>query len=88
MNRTLATPVSDAVNRELFWLAGPHSRLRELWLVLRVVYDFIKGFRTLHFVGPCVTVFGSARYGESHPEYATGREVGSGVRSVYTVEVA
>ena len=63
--------------RDSAFLEGPHSRRRELWLVLRVVHDFIRGFRTLHFVGPCVTVFGSARYDESHPEYATGREVGA-----------
>ncbi len=33
-------------------LEGPHSRLRELWLVLRALRDFIAGFRALHFVGP------------------------------------
>jgi uncharacterized protein (TIGR00730 family) len=60
-------------------LEGPHSRTRELWLVLRALRDFIGGFRTLHFVGPCVTVFGSARYDESHPYYALGREVGRGI---------
>jgi uncharacterized protein (TIGR00730 family) len=43
------------------------------------VRDFISGFRALHFVGPCVTVFGSARYGESHPYYALGREVGAAI---------
>ena len=48
-------------------LEGPHSRTRELWLVLRTVHEFIMGFRALHFVGPCVTVFGSARIGESDP---------------------
>jgi uncharacterized protein (TIGR00730 family) len=57
-------------------LEGPHSRRTELWLVLRAFRDFIAGFRTLHFVGPCVTVFGSARFDESHPYYALGREVG------------
>jgi uncharacterized protein (TIGR00730 family) len=57
-------------------LEGPHSRRKELWLVLRAVRDFIRGFRTLHFVGPCVTVFGSARLGETHPYYALGRQVG------------
>ena len=60
-------------------LEGPHARGRELWLVLRAVRDFIEGFRTLHFAGPCVTVFGSARYDESHPYYALGREVGRAV---------
>lgn len=57
-------------------LEGPHSRSTDLWLVLRALRDFVEGFRTLHFVGPCITVFGSARYDESHPYYAIGREVG------------
>jgi uncharacterized protein (TIGR00730 family) len=57
-------------------LEGPHSRRKELWLVLRAVYDFINGFRTLHFVGPCVTVFGSARFTADHAHYAMARETG------------
>jgi uncharacterized protein (TIGR00730 family) len=58
-------------------LEGPHSRLRELGTIVRVVRDMLVGFRTLHFVGPCVTVFGSARYTESHRYYALAREVGT-----------
>ncbi len=57
-------------------LQGPHSRTRELLVVLRAVVDFLRGFRVLHFVGPCVTVFGSARFGADHPYYALGRLVG------------
>ena len=57
-------------------LEGPHSRRKELWLVLRTLRDFIAGFRALHFVGPCVTVFGSARYDEAHPYYSLARDVG------------
>lgn len=57
-------------------LEGPHSRTAELRLILRAVWDFIRGFRMLHFVGPCVTVFGSARYAEGHPDYARAREAG------------
>jgi len=60
-------------------LEGPHSRRQDLWLVLRAVRDFIAGFRVLHFVGPCVTVFGSARAAETHPHYAVGRAVGRAV---------
>ena len=39
--------------------------------------EFIRGFRALHFVGPCVTVFGSARFKEDHPYDDMGREVGN-----------
>ncbi len=57
-------------------LEGPHSRLREMALLARAVTDFVRGFRVLHFVGPCVTIFGSARFGEAHPYYAIAREIG------------
>ena len=57
-------------------LEGPHSRSRELLLLFRAVRDFIRGFRGLHFVGPCVTVFGSARFPEGHQYYVLGQEVG------------
>jgi uncharacterized protein (TIGR00730 family) len=67
-------------------LEGPHSRRKELWLLLRAVRDFLAGFRALHFVGPCVTVFGSARFDESHPYYEVGRQIGAGlVRLGFTV---
>lgn len=67
-------------------LEGPHSRRRELGLVLGAVRDFIAGFRALHFSGPCVTVFGSARYPESHPYYSVGRHLGAAlVRLGFTV---
>ena len=60
-------------------LEGPHSRLRELRLLLKVIADFIRGFRALHFCGPCVTVFGSARVREGHPYYQLGIEMGKGL---------
>jgi uncharacterized protein (TIGR00730 family) len=63
-------------NPDRVLLEGPHSRLRELLLLLRAGRDFIRGFRGLHFVGPCVTVFGSARFDEQHRYYALAREVG------------
>lgn len=64
----------EPVERE--FLSGPHSRWREFTFVVRVMREFIKGFRTLHFVGPCIAVFGSARFNEEHPYYQLAREVG------------
>src|SRR5215468_9254374 len=60
-------------------LLGPHSRLKELWLVLRAVRDFVAGFRAFHFTGPCITVFGSARIEPTHPYYELSRQVGRAV---------
>lgn len=44
--------------------------------------EFIKGFRAFHFLGPCVTVFGSARYGQDHPYYHLGRELGKRIANM------
>ncbi len=58
---------------ERWFLAGPGRRGLELIRVLRIAREFFHGFRKLHFVGPCVTVFGSARFGEDHRYYAARR---------------
>jgi uncharacterized protein (TIGR00730 family) len=61
------------------FLEGPQPRRSELWRALGIFTEFIRGFRALHFVGPCVTVFGSARFKEDHPYYAMAREIGRGL---------
>jgi uncharacterized protein (TIGR00730 family) len=61
---------------EYHFLTGPRSRVREFWFVLKVFFEFIKGFRAFHFLGYCVTVFGSARYREGHPFYDDARRIG------------
>lgn len=53
------------------FLQGPRSRWRELLFSIDVLRQFVKGFRTLHFIGPCITIFGSARYQSEHIYYQT-----------------
>lgn len=62
--------------KEHVYLEGPKTRGYEFWFAIRVFRQFIKGFRTLHFIGPCVTVFGSARFKEDHDFYKAAREFG------------
>jgi uncharacterized protein (TIGR00730 family) len=57
-------------------LEGHSSRSTELRRALRIFREFIRGFRALHFVGPCVTVFGSARFPAGSSEYELGRDLG------------
>lgn len=60
---------------EIKFLEGPQSRWKEFKFAISVLFEFIKGLRALHFVGPCVTVFGSARFEEDHPDYKLAREL-------------
>ncbi len=64
---------------EIKFLAGPQSRWQEFKFTVQVLLDFIRGFRALHFVGPCVTIFGSARFKEGHPYYEKTRELSAAI---------
>jgi uncharacterized protein (TIGR00730 family) len=57
-------------------LVGRRSRRAELASAFRIFTEFVRGFRALHFVGPCVTVFGSARFGPGHAYYELARRMG------------
>ena len=58
------------------FLQGPQPRSFELGRAMGLFWQILRGFRTLHFVGPCVSVFGSARFTQEHPYYQLTREVG------------
>ncbi len=67
--------IHQLVDRSM--LNGPNRRIQELKQILDVAWEFIKGVRALHFVGPCITVFGSARFEEDHPYYKLARKMGA-----------
>lgn len=67
-------------------LSGPQDRSSELLRTIRIGMEFMRGFRKLHWIGPCVTVFGSARFNEDHAYYAMGRALGAEIaRAGFTV---
>ncbi len=74
VTRTQEMP--EGVREEQHLLAGPRSRIEELWRAVRIFVEYVRGLRALHFVGPCVTVFGSARFPEGHEYYELARQVG------------
>lgn len=65
------------LNSERRFLEGPRSRRKEFFFLFKVMREFINGFRALHFLGPCITVFGSARFKEDNLYYQQARELGS-----------
>lgn len=67
--------MEELTKTEKNFLKGPQSRRRELWFTIKVLMEFIKGFRKLHFLGPCIAVFGSARFKEDHEYYIKARSL-------------
>jgi uncharacterized protein (TIGR00730 family) len=60
---------------EIQFLEGPRSRWLDFKFVVKVCLEFIRGFRSLHFAGPCVCVFGSARFAEESQHYKDARAI-------------
>lgn len=58
-------------------LSGPSSRIHNLATLFRVGLDLLRGFRALHFAGPCVTIFGSARTKPGTRYYELAKEMGA-----------
>src|SRR5690554_5828811 len=65
--------VIDSSQQEIRFLQGPAPRRFEFMRLFRISWEFLQGFRKFHFVGPCVTVFGSARFDEDHGYYQLAR---------------
>lgn len=51
------------------------SRLREFIFLIKVVIEFIRGFRAFHFLDDCITIFGSARFDEKNKYYESARQM-------------
>ncbi|MCL2219979.1 MAG: TIGR00730 family Rossman fold protein [Chitinispirillia bacterium] len=51
----------------------------DVWRIFRIMSEFVEGFETLSSVGPCVTIFGSARTPEDHPHYKMAVETARAV---------
>src|SRR6266550_1983149 len=68
--------------KESVYLEGPKSRSYELDFAWKIFREFINGFRILHFVGPCITVFGSARFKEADFFYEKAREFGKRIADI------
>ena len=69
-------------NRMEEYLEGPKSRTQELIFALKVFWQIITSVRKLHYIGPCITVFGSARFQEGHKYYTAAMEFGKRIAEI------
>lgn len=46
------------------------------WALFKIMAEFVKGYESMSKIGPCVSVFGSARTQPDHPYYRMAEEIG------------
>ena len=62
--------------REAFEDRNWHEiKTSDSWLIFKVLSEFVEGFDKLAKIGPCVSIFGSARTQPDHPYYKMAEEI-------------
>jgi uncharacterized protein (TIGR00730 family) len=78
--------LQQVAGAEKSFLSGRRHRAADLESAVRFFLEFLRAFESFDFDRPCVTVFGSARFGETHRYYQLAREIGAGLaRAGYAV---
>jgi uncharacterized protein (TIGR00730 family) len=68
---------AGAGGRDRQFLSEPRTPAKETARLARIQAEFRRAFKALYPLGPAVTVFGSARFKETHPYYRLARAVGA-----------
>lgn len=66
-------PKSESTHPMLEWTQPNISE--SAWTMFKVISEFVEGFETMHKIGPCVSIFGSARTKPDHPYYLKAVEI-------------
>lgn len=62
--------------REAFQDRNWHEiKTADSWVIFKVLAEFVEGFDKLAKIGPCVSIFGSARTKPDHPYYKMTEEI-------------
>ena len=63
--------IKDAFNQK----SWTQLKTEDSWRMFRIMAEFVEGFEKLGRIGPCVSIFGSARTSPDHPYYKVAEEI-------------
>ena len=50
-------------------------KANDSWALFKIMSEFVEGYERLGAIGPCISIFGSARTPDNHPTYTLTRDV-------------
>lgn len=66
---------SDRIRRAFDNKVWPEIKSSDSWNIFKVMSEFVEGYDTLARIGPCVSLFGSARTQPGQPYYELAEEI-------------
>lgn len=65
----------DKIRRSFANKTWQEIKVKDSWQIFKIMAEFVDGFEKLAKIGPCVSIFGSARTKSEHKHYATTVEI-------------
>ena len=50
-------------------------KANDSWALFKIMSEFVEGYERLSAIGPCVSIFGSARTPQDHPTYSLAQDI-------------
>lgn len=68
--------MKDEILKKLKLRDWTETQAHSSWQIFKIMAEFVEGFEKLARIGPCITVFGSARTKKEHRYYKLAVEIG------------
>jgi uncharacterized protein (TIGR00730 family) len=64
----------EKIREALYQKDWTETKSNDSWQIFKIMAEFVEGYEKLAIIGPCVTIFGSARTDPKHPYYRLAME--------------
>ncbi|MGD2005590.1 MAG: TIGR00730 family Rossman fold protein, partial [Flavobacteriaceae bacterium] len=54
-------------------------KANDSWALFKIMSEFVEGYETMSAIGPCISIFGSARTLPTHPTYQLTEQIAKAV---------
>ena len=54
-------------------------KTNDSWSLFKIISEFLSGYEKLSSIGPCISIFGSARTKSNHPTYTLTVEIAKAI---------
>ncbi len=71
----MTTPDDDRITRAFENKDWAEIKTNNSWQIFKIMAEFVEGFEKLGKIGPCVSIFGSARTKPESPHYALAEDI-------------
>ena len=69
------TNEDDLIKDKLQQKTWSEIRSNDSWAIFKIMSEFVNGYETMARIGPCVSIFGSARTKPDNPYYLMAEEI-------------